>query len=69
MTRRFSEPWTVQSSESAFWVEDAEGHRFGYTYFEERPQTGLGPRPHILTKDEARRIVTNFAKLPTLLKG
>lgn len=64
--RRFPPPWTVHSGEGSFWVEDAEGKRFAYCYVRDRTFIGSGNESH-LTRDEARRLVSNFAKLPTLL--
>lgn len=66
MTRRFPAPWTVHTGESAYWVEDAAGNRFGFCYFAETPVTGASGS-HVLTRDEARRLASNIAKLPTLL--
>jgi hypothetical protein len=58
----------VNASSSAYWVED-EGKRFAYTYFRadhEPIGSGYGL---LLTRDEARRIVSSIAKLPELLRG
>lgn len=65
--RRFPPPWTVHCSESAYWVRDAAGGTFAYTYFREPAQGTIGTGPVHLTRDEARRIVANIAKLPELL--
>jgi hypothetical protein len=67
-SRRFPLPWTVKCSEAACWVEDAEGKRFGYTYFAD----GQGPigagYANVLTRREALMIARNLAKLPELLR-
>lgn len=61
---RFTPPWTVHSNASCFWVEDQEGHRFAYTYRKAEPDRVMGQ----LTRDEARRLAVNFARLPDLLQ-
>lgn len=67
MPNTFPPPWSVRRGEEAYWVEAANGMTFGYCYFrEERAERTVNPAR--MTEDEARRIVTNFAKLPQLLR-
>jgi hypothetical protein len=66
--RRFPPPWTVVEENAAcFIVKDATGHALAYIYFEEEP--GRPSAARLLTRDEARRIAANIAKLPDLLRG
>jgi hypothetical protein len=64
--RRFPPPWSVEELDACFVVTDSAGQKLAYVYFEEEP--GRRSAAKLLTKDEARRIAANFAKLPELLQ-
>jgi len=64
--RRFPPPWTVEELDAAFVVKDSAGQKLAYVYFEE--EVGRRSAAKLLTKDEARRIAVNFARLPELLR-
>jgi hypothetical protein len=60
--RRFPPPWTVEEQAACFVLVDHSGQKLAYIYFEEEP--GRRSAAKLLTKDEARRIAVNIAKLP-----
>ena len=65
--RRFPPPWSLEElNDACFVVIDSAGQKLAYVYFEDEPGGRLAAK--LLTKDEARRIAANIAKLPHLLQ-
>jgi hypothetical protein len=64
-TRRFPPPWTVEEISGGYKVLDANGQSLAYVYG--RETRADADTAHVLTMDEARRIASNIAKLPTYL--
>jgi hypothetical protein len=48
-------------------VKDSAGQKLAYVHFEDGPSRRLAAK--LLSKDEARRIAVNFAKLPELVQA
>jgi hypothetical protein len=70
MPHRFPPPWSVDEADPkldrrCFIVRDANGQALAYVYFE--GEAGRQAASKLLTRDEARRIAANIAKLPRLL--
>jgi hypothetical protein len=57
-----SPPWSVEETDACFIVGDANGQALAYVYFADEP--GRRAAAKLLTRDEARRIAANTAKLP-----
>jgi hypothetical protein len=69
--RRCPPPWSVDDpdmklGQDCYIVRDANGYPVAYIYFEDEP--GRRSAEHLMTRDEARRIAVNIAKLPELLR-
>jgi hypothetical protein len=61
MARRFPPPWSIEELDACFVVRDHNGQQLAYVYFENEPSRRSAAK--LLTKDEARRIAANIAKL------
>ena len=64
-TRRFPPPWRADRIPGGYVVRDANGQELAYIY--SRETEAEARQAKVLTKDEARRIAINIARLPELL--
>ena len=64
--RSFPAPWTSEEADGCFIIRDHNGQALTYVYFENEKSKRAAFKQ--LTRDEARRIASNIAKLPELMK-
>jgi hypothetical protein len=64
---RFPPPWSIGDVGAAFVVKDGGGQKLAYVYYKEEPGPRSAAKP--LSKNGARRIAANVAKLPELVKN
>ena len=63
--RKFPPPWSVEEKSAHFAICDSNGRALAFVYFENESGRRSG---HLLSKDEARRIATQMARVPELLQ-
>jgi hypothetical protein len=64
--RRFPPPWDIEDNGACFIVRDNNGQALSCVYYGTEP--GRRTAANLLTRDEARRIAINIARLPELVK-
>ena len=65
MPNRLPPPWSSEEHSGYFVVRDNNGEAIAYIYYQNYPVRQSPAK--LLSKDEARRISVNIAKLPELL--
>jgi hypothetical protein len=66
MTRRLPPPWHADKFSGGYVVRDANGFAVAYVYGRSTEAEALEAKQ--MTMDEARRVASNIAKLPDMLK-
>jgi hypothetical protein len=66
MSRRFPAPWREEKFSGEYVVRDANGFAVAYVYGRSTEAEALEAKQ--MTMDEARRVASNIAKLPDMLK-
>ena len=66
MARRFPPPWSAERIPGGHVIKDATGQALAYVYA--RDTKAQADTAKVLTMDEPRRVASNIAKLPTLLR-
>jgi hypothetical protein len=65
ISHRFPAPWRADKIPGGYVVRDANGQALAYIYSRDSEAEALQAK--VLTKDEARRIAVNIARLPGLV--
>jgi hypothetical protein len=63
--RRFPPPWSIDLQPGCYVVRDASGQALSWHYF--RDDEWSANIAKVLTREEARKMAVNFARLPDLL--
>ncbi|WP_195908523.1 hypothetical protein [Novosphingobium sp. Gsoil 351] len=66
MAERFPPPWTMKGNANCYWIVAANGVRVAYVYFSD-DRSGHS-QLHLVSRDSARRLANNIAKLPELVR-
>ena len=66
MSRRFPAPWREEQFSGGYVVRDANGFAVAYVYGRSTEAEAIEAKQ--MTMDEARRVASDIAKLPDMLK-
>ena len=66
MTRHLPPPWRAEKFSGGYVVRDANGFAVAYVYGRSTEAEAMEAKQ--MTMDEARRVASNIAKLPEMLK-